>query len=226
MSGWSAVAIAFPISAFVALGFEHCVANFYLLTIGLLSGAQITAAGYASNIAFVTAGNTLCGGYGACVTVPPSNLRHRSPGPCDNCRRPAERWRPPASDRGGILVHRVRPNSLIATSRDHDSARAPRSPRWRRQTLIMGRVASFVRAGSDRPSRPRRANRTATSGTRSTVAGRAHACLSPGHSGRGGESEKIEGSPARSLGEGMDPPLAASHSTTAAAFVAPATRQS
>lgn len=55
------VAIAFPISAFVALGFEHCVANFYLLTIGLLSGAQITAAGYASNIAFVTAGNTLGG---------------------------------------------------------------------------------------------------------------------------------------------------------------------
>jgi formate/nitrite transporter len=55
------VAIAFPISAFVALGFEHCVANFYLLTIGLLSGAELTSAGYASNIAFVTAGNTVGG---------------------------------------------------------------------------------------------------------------------------------------------------------------------
>ena len=38
------IAIALPISAFVALGFEHCVANFYLLPIGMLSGAQVTIA--------------------------------------------------------------------------------------------------------------------------------------------------------------------------------------
>ncbi|MGE0848279.1 MAG: formate/nitrite transporter family protein [Hyphomicrobiaceae bacterium] len=55
------IAIAFPISAFVALGFEHCVANFYLLAIGMLSGAKITALDFASNIAFVTVGNTLGG---------------------------------------------------------------------------------------------------------------------------------------------------------------------
>src|SRR5581483_9113346 len=55
------VAIAFPISAFVALGFEHCVANFYLLGVGMLSGADVKAVEFAANIASVTAGNTLGG---------------------------------------------------------------------------------------------------------------------------------------------------------------------
>jgi formate/nitrite transporter len=55
------IAIAFPISAFVALGFEHCVANFYLLTIGVLSGASITLTSFAANIVAVTLGNTLGG---------------------------------------------------------------------------------------------------------------------------------------------------------------------
>jgi formate/nitrite transporter len=55
------VAIAFPISAFVALGFEHCIANFYLLGIGMLSGADVKAVEFAANIASVTAGNTLGG---------------------------------------------------------------------------------------------------------------------------------------------------------------------
>jgi formate/nitrite transporter len=55
------IAIAFPISAFVALGFEHCVANFYLLTIGMLSGAKVTAVDFLANIASVTVGNTLGG---------------------------------------------------------------------------------------------------------------------------------------------------------------------
>lgn len=55
------VAIAFPISAFVALGFEHCIANFYLLGIGMLSGADVKAVEFVANIASVTAGNTLGG---------------------------------------------------------------------------------------------------------------------------------------------------------------------
>ena len=55
------IAIALPISAFVALGFEHCVANFYLLAIGMLSGAQVTVVDFLGNIASVTAGNTLGG---------------------------------------------------------------------------------------------------------------------------------------------------------------------
>jgi formate transporter len=55
------IAIAFPISAFVALGFEHCVANFYLLAIGMLSGAKVTVVDFLANIASVTVGNTLGG---------------------------------------------------------------------------------------------------------------------------------------------------------------------
>lgn len=55
------VAIAFPISAFVALGFEHCVANLYLLPVGLLNGADVSLAALALNIGAVTVGNTLGG---------------------------------------------------------------------------------------------------------------------------------------------------------------------
>jgi formate/nitrite transporter len=56
-----AVAIAFPISAFVALGFEHSIANFYLLGVGMLIGADVSLLNAGSNIAFVTVGNTLGG---------------------------------------------------------------------------------------------------------------------------------------------------------------------
>jgi formate transporter len=56
-----AIAIAFPISAFVALGFEHCIANFYLLPIGMLSGAQVSISDVVGNIWVVTAGNTVGG---------------------------------------------------------------------------------------------------------------------------------------------------------------------
>ena len=55
------IAIAFPISAFVALGFEHCIANFYLLTIGMLSGAQVSFIDLIANLVAVTLGNTLGG---------------------------------------------------------------------------------------------------------------------------------------------------------------------
>jgi formate transporter len=56
-----AIAIAIPISAFVALGFEHCIANFYLLPIGMLSGAQVSFADLFANLSVVTLGNTLGG---------------------------------------------------------------------------------------------------------------------------------------------------------------------
>jgi formate/nitrite transporter len=61
-----AVAIALPIGAFVALGFEHCVANLYLLPVGMLAGANVDPAGAAGNIAPVTLGNTV-GGVGVAV---------------------------------------------------------------------------------------------------------------------------------------------------------------
>jgi formate/nitrite transporter len=56
-----AIAIALPISAFVALGFEHCIANFYLLPIGMLSGAHMSLSDFIRNIVPVTLGNTLGG---------------------------------------------------------------------------------------------------------------------------------------------------------------------
>lgn len=61
------VAIMLPISAFVALGFEHCIANFYLIPIGILSGAQIELHEFLSNIAIVTVGNAIGGAIIAAV---------------------------------------------------------------------------------------------------------------------------------------------------------------
>ncbi len=57
------LAIVFPIAGFVALGFEHSVANMYLIPAGWLAGAEaVTLAGYAQNLAIVTAGNIFGGG--------------------------------------------------------------------------------------------------------------------------------------------------------------------
>jgi formate transporter len=61
-----AVAIVFPIAAFVALGFEHCIANLYLLPIGALSGGHIDLAGALYNLIPVTLGNTV-GGVGVAI---------------------------------------------------------------------------------------------------------------------------------------------------------------
>ena len=61
-------AIIFPITAFVALGFEHCVANFYLIPIGLLNGATGTFADVLGNLLPVTIGN-LVGGAGGVALV-------------------------------------------------------------------------------------------------------------------------------------------------------------
>lgn len=57
------VAIVFPISAFVALGFEHSVANMYLIPIGALqNGSTIGVADFLANLLPVTAGNIFGGG--------------------------------------------------------------------------------------------------------------------------------------------------------------------
>jgi len=56
------LAIIFPITAFVALGFEHSVANMYLMPIGALQpGSMVTLADMATNILIVTAGNIVGG---------------------------------------------------------------------------------------------------------------------------------------------------------------------
>jgi formate transporter len=57
------LAIIFPVSAFVALGFEHSVANMYLIPIAMLAGADgVTAAGFLANLIPVTFGNIVGGG--------------------------------------------------------------------------------------------------------------------------------------------------------------------
>ena len=57
------LAIVFPISAFVALGFEHSVANMYLIPVAMIAGADgITPAGFVGNLIPVTLGNVVGGG--------------------------------------------------------------------------------------------------------------------------------------------------------------------
>jgi len=59
------LAIVFPISAFVACGFEHSVANMYFLPIGVAlaagTSAPLSVADAVSNLALVTLGNVLGG---------------------------------------------------------------------------------------------------------------------------------------------------------------------
>lgn len=59
------LAIIFPISAFVACGFEHSVANLYFLPMGMLlaagGAAPIPLGGAVANVALVTIGNILGG---------------------------------------------------------------------------------------------------------------------------------------------------------------------
>lgn len=73
------VAIVFPISAFVAAGFEHCVANMYFIPLGMLLAdsatdpatvnvASVGWAGLVSNLVPVTLGN-IAGGSGMVALV-------------------------------------------------------------------------------------------------------------------------------------------------------------
>ncbi|MEK9754614.1 MAG: formate/nitrite transporter family protein [Rhodospirillaceae bacterium] len=56
-------AIIFPIAAFVALGFEHCVANMYLIPVAMLIGAEgVTVSGFVGNLIPATLGNIVGGG--------------------------------------------------------------------------------------------------------------------------------------------------------------------
>lgn len=57
------VAIIFPIAGFVALGFEHSVANMYLIPLGMLAGDITDITGLIRNLVFVTIGNVMGGGF-------------------------------------------------------------------------------------------------------------------------------------------------------------------
>jgi formate transporter len=56
-----AVATVFPITAFVAAGFEHSIANLYFFPLALLIGAPLSAADIAHNLLLVIAGNIVGG---------------------------------------------------------------------------------------------------------------------------------------------------------------------
>ena len=62
------VAIVFPISAFVAAGFEHSIANLYFLPLGMLLSDTVTWSGLAANLVPVTLGN-IVGGSGMVALV-------------------------------------------------------------------------------------------------------------------------------------------------------------
>lgn len=57
-----------PITAFVALGFEHSIANMFLLPFGLLAGAPISMTEIAINLFWVTSGNLMGGGGGVALS--------------------------------------------------------------------------------------------------------------------------------------------------------------
>ena len=57
------VALFFPVAAFIIVGYEHCVANMYYFTAGLLAGGEISLAEIIfSNMIPVTLGNITGGG--------------------------------------------------------------------------------------------------------------------------------------------------------------------
>jgi formate/nitrite transporter FocA (FNT family) len=56
-----AVAIVFPITAFVAAGFEHSIANMYLMPLVMLLSAPLDAGDLLHNLLPVIAGNLLGG---------------------------------------------------------------------------------------------------------------------------------------------------------------------
>lgn len=62
------LAILWPITAFVALGYEHSVANMYLIPVGLLAGAQGGVMGLLGNLVPVTLGNVIGGAGGVALT--------------------------------------------------------------------------------------------------------------------------------------------------------------
>lgn len=61
------VAVVFPVAAFVALGFEHSIANLYLIPLGMMSGAEGTVLEVARNLVSVTLGNIIGGAGGVAL---------------------------------------------------------------------------------------------------------------------------------------------------------------
>lgn len=62
------LAIVFPISAFVLLGYEHSIANMYLIPAGWAAGSPVDIGGFLGNLVPVTIGNIIGGSGGVALT--------------------------------------------------------------------------------------------------------------------------------------------------------------
>ena len=65
--GGKILAILWPITGFVALGFEHSIANMYLLPAGWLAGGAVTVSAMVTNLMVVTLGNVVGGAGGVAL---------------------------------------------------------------------------------------------------------------------------------------------------------------
>jgi formate/nitrite transporter len=72
------LAVLWPITAFVALGLEHSIANMYLIPAGFAAGAPVDLAGFAANIAIVTLGNVAGGAGGVALAYWTACGRYRT----------------------------------------------------------------------------------------------------------------------------------------------------
>lgn len=66
-AGGKTIVIILPIAGFVALGFEHSVANLFLLPLGALAGGEVGFGGALGNLVPVTLGNIIGGGGGVAL---------------------------------------------------------------------------------------------------------------------------------------------------------------
>ena len=62
------LAIIFPIRAFVLLGYEHSIANMYLIPAGWAAGAPVTMEDFLGNLIPATIGNIIGGAGGVALT--------------------------------------------------------------------------------------------------------------------------------------------------------------
>lgn len=59
--GAKALCVWIPVAAFVALGYEHCIANMFYIPCGMLAGADISWSAFGINLLFSTIGNIVGG---------------------------------------------------------------------------------------------------------------------------------------------------------------------
>ncbi|KAH8061514.1 Formate/nitrite transporter [Aureococcus anophagefferens] len=159
-----AAAVFFPISGFIACGFEHSVANMFLLPFGILQGADITVGqAVVKNLIPVTLGNLVGGAifvgafyhnaYGKRTTNVQGVGRAA---PAGGARRPPKATapaggarRPPKAAASAAAPHRPPEAAASAGARRPPKA----APRRRRQRATASCLASYAEA-ADAPPPP------------------------------------------------------------------------